>query len=434
MYHFIGIKGSGMASLAIILHDLGYSVQGSDIEKHFFTEIGLKEKNIKILSYSKSNIKEGLTIVKGASIKEDNEEVIKARQLNLEILEYNQMVGKLTNMFKTICVCGCHGKTTTTAMLKEGLEKELKMNYLIGDGTGYADKNNDFFALESCEYQRHFLEYNPYYTIITNIDLDHVDYFKDIDDVIDAYTEFANKTKKLIIACGDDPITKNIKVEKDIVFYGFNSDNNIRAVNLEFLPTGTKFDVVIDNFFYGHFDLPLYGEHQVLNALAVISLAYYEKIDSKIVNANLNNFTGAKRRFNITKIKDNIIIDDYAHHPNEVKSTINSVKQKYNGKKIVIIFQPHTFSRTKEFADDFVEIFKSADYSYFLDVFPSREKQEDYPNVTSKLITDKLDNSMIISFDDAFKLAKHDNCVFVFMSPNDISKLENELKEILSKN
>lgn len=432
MYHFIGIKGSGMASLATILCDLGYCVQGSDIEKHFFTEIGLKERNIKIFSYDEKNITLGLTIVKGASIKEDNPEVIKARFLGLEILEYNEMVGKLTDMFKTVCVCGCHGKTTTTTMLAVGLGKELKMNYLIGDGTGYANKNNEFFALESCEYQRHFLEYNPYYTIITNIDLDHVDYFKGIDDVIDAYTEFANKTKKLIIACGDDENTRNIKVEKDIVFYGFNSNNNIRAVNLVYDENGTKFDVIIDNFMYGHFDLPIFGEHQVLDALSVIALSYYENIDSGVVNANLSKFSGAKRRFHITEIKDNIIIDDYAHHPNEVKSTINSVKQKYKDKEIVIIFQPHTFSRTKEFANDFVEIFASADYSYILDIFPAREKQEDYPGITSKIITDKLENSSIISINDAEKLSEHNNTVFVFMSPNDISKLESDLKEILN--
>lgn len=432
MYHFIGIKGSGMASLATILNDLGYDVQGSDIEKEFFTEIGLRKRNIKIFTYNENNITEGLTIIKGASIKEDNPELIKARELKLEILEYNQMVGKLTCMFKTICVCGCHGKTTTTTMLSVGLGRELKMNYLIGDGTGYADRDNEYFALESCEYQRHFLEYNPYYTIITNVDLDHVDYFKGIEDVKDAYQEFANKTKKLVIACGDDENTRDLKIEKDIVYYGFNKDNNVRAVNLIYYETGTKFDVIIDDFMYGHFDLPLFGSHQVLDALSVIALAYYENIDSEVINNNLSNFNGAKRRFSITEIKDNVIIDDYAHHPSEVESTINSVRQKYKDKNIVTIFQPHTFSRTKEFANDFIEIFSDVDYSYILDIFPARERGEDYPGVTSKIITDKIVNSKIISLEDAKELSKHNNTVFIFMSPNDISKLENELKDILN--
>lgn len=431
MYYFIGIKGSGMASLATILSDLGYQVEGSDIEKHFFTEEGLLQRNIKINKYDESNIKEGLIIVKGASIKEDNIELIKARKLNLEILEYNEMVGKLTDMFKTICICGCHGKTTTTTMLEQGLGSSLKMNYLIGDGTGYANKENKFFALESCEYQRHFLKYNPYYTIITNVDLDHVDYYKDLEDIKDAYSEFANKTKRMVIACGDDQNTRDLKINKDIIYYGINDNNDVIAKNILYKDNGTSFDVVINNKLYYHYDLPIYGLHQVLDFLSVVTVSYLENIKGNILQENLANFTGAKRRFHITKINNNIIIDDYAHHPNEVKATINSVKQKYPDKKIVVIFQPHTFSRTKAFYKDFIEIFKKADYTYLLDIFPARERQEDYPDITSKIICEKLENSDIINIRDAKILSKYDNTCFVFMSPNDISKLEDDLKELL---
>lgn len=431
MYHFIGIKGSGMASLATLLSDLGYQVQGSDIEKHFFTEEGLKERNIKILSYSADNITKDLTIVKGASIKEDNIELQEAKKLNLQVLEYNEMVGELTNKFKTICVCGCHGKTTTTTMLEVALGKELKMNYLIGDGTGYAKKDNVFFALESCEYQRHFLKYNPYYTIITNVDLDHVDYYKDLDDIKDAYSTFASKTKKCVIACGDDKNTRDLNITKDIIYYGINDNNDVIAKNINYTKEGTAFDLFINNKLYYHFNLPIYGIHQLLDVLSVITLSYLEKVDPKIVSDNLSNFKNAKRRFSITNINDNIIIDDYAHHPNEVKATINSVKQKYSDKKIVVIFQPHTFSRTKEFYKDFIEIFKEVDYSYLLDIFPAREKAEDYPNITSTMITSKLENSKLITLKDANILSKYNNTCFVFMSPNDISVLENDLKDIL---
>ena len=434
MYYFIGIKGSGMASLATILSDLGYQVEGSDIEKHFFTEEGLLQRNIKINKYDESNIKEGLTIVKGASIKEDNIELIKARKLNLEILEYNEMVGKLTDMFKTICICGCHGKTTTTTMLEQGLGSILKMNYLIGDGTGYANKENKFFALESCEYQRHFLKYNPYYTIITNVDLDHVDYYKDLEDIKDAYSEFANKTKKMVIACVDDQNTIDLKINKDIIYYGINDNNDVIAKNILYKDNGTSFDVIINNKLYYHYDLPIYGLHQVLDFLSVVTVSYLENIKGNVLQENLANFTGAKRRFHITKINNNIIIDDYAHHPNEVKATINSVKQKYPDKKIVVIFQPHTFSRTKAFYKDFIEIFKKADYTYLLDIFPARERQEDYPDITSKIICEKLENSDIINISDAKILSKYDNTCFVFMSPNDISKLEDDLKELLKNN
>ena len=200
MYHFIGIKGAGMSALATIMKQLGYEVQGSDVDKHYFTEDGLVKNNIKFFPYDENNITSNLTIIRGLSITEEHPEMIKARELNLKVIDYNEMVGILTRELNTICICGCHGKTTTTAMTAHVLNKIRGINYLIGDGTGYADKNNSLFALESCEYKRHFLAYNPYYTIILNIDLDHVDYFKDIDDVIDAYQEFANRSTNKIIA------------------------------------------------------------------------------------------------------------------------------------------------------------------------------------------------------------------------------------------
>lgn len=426
MYYFIGIKGSGMSALAIILKQLGYQVSGSDIPKHFFTETGLIENNIPIYEYNEENIKPDMIIIKGASIKEDNIELIKARNLNLEILEYNEMVGKLTREFKTICIAGCHGKTTTTNMLSVAL-KTRGTSYLIGDGTGYGNKQSKYFALEACEYQRHFLAYLPYYAIITNIDLDHVDYFKDINDVIDAYTSYANNATKKIIAYGDDPYTRQMKVTKPIIFYGLEEGNDITATNVNYHSKGISFDIGG----YGHFDLPLYGQHQLLDALAVITVCREENIPYEEAQANLMDFKGAKRRFTETLVQDNVIIDDYAHHPNEVKATIDAVKQKYPDKSLVIIFQPHTFSRTKEFADDLTAVFKNADATYLLDIHPAREKQEDYPGVTSNMIIDKLPNAYHLNLDEASKLANYHNTVFAFMSPNDISKLENDLQKLL---
>ena len=219
MYYFIGIKGAGMSALAVILKKLGYTVMGSDIDKHFFTEEELISNNIPIYSYNAMNIKEGFTIIKGASINDDNVELIKARELNLEILEYNEMVAELTKKFKTICVAGCHGKTTTTNMFSVAL-KNMGIAYLIGDGTGNAKEGDEYFALESCEYKRHFLLYHPYYAVITNIDLDHVDYYKDINDIIDAYTSYANNAQKCVVAYGDDPYTRKMNLDKKIVFFG----------------------------------------------------------------------------------------------------------------------------------------------------------------------------------------------------------------------
>lgn len=433
MYYFIGIKGTGMSALAVILKQLGNKVSGSDVEKHFFTEEGLIKNNIPVYIYNEDNIKEdfeksGVTIIKGASIHEDNVELKKARQMDLKILEYNEMVGLLSKEFATICIAGCHGKTTTTNMLSLALRNQ-GINYLIGDGTGSALRENRYFALESCEYQRHFLAYYPYYAVITNIDLDHVDYYKDINDVISAYTEFANKASKMVVACGDSPYTRQMKLKRDVVFYGIEENNDIRATNIEYSKEGISFDVNG----YGHFDLPIYGNHQLLDALAVITVCYLERIDYKEVYNNLKEFKGAKRRFTLKEVGDNIIIDDYAHHPNEIKATLDAIRQKYPDKSVVAIFQPHTFTRTREFANDYINIFNSIDASYILDIHPAREKQEDYPEVTSDMIISKVETAHHINIDEAEKLSNYKNTVFAFMSPNDISKLEEDLINNLQK-
>ena len=432
MYHFIGIKGAGMSALAIILKNLGYEVKGSDLGKHFFTEEGLIRNNIPMTSYDEDNIYEGLTIIKGASITDDNVELIKAKKLNLEIITYEEMLGKLTKEFKTICICGCHGKTTTTAMTAHVLNQIKGINYLIGDGTGSANKNNEFFALESCEYRRHFLNYTPYYAVILNIDLDHVDYFKDINDVILAYQEFANKATKMVIACGDDENVHKMHLTKKIKYFGINNSNNIIAKNIKYDTDGTSFDVICEGKLYGHFDLPIYGMHQVLDSLAVISVCYYEGIDNDIVLKYFKSFTGAKRRFTETFAGNNVIIDDYAHHPNEVKSVINAAHQKYPDKDIIAIFQPHTFTRTKEFADDIANVLSTVKAAYIMDIHPAREKQEDYPDITKNIILSKLKNGYPIKITDAIVLDKYDNAVFIFMSPNDISKLEDDLIKLKS--
>ncbi len=432
MYHFVGIKGSGMSALAQIMHKLGYKVEGSDIEKHFFTEEGLHELGIKVMPFNADNINKEMKIIKGAAFTDDNVEIKKALELGIPIYTYAEMVGKLTNKFKTISVCGCHGKTTVSSMLSHTLGEIVGTNYLIGDGSGDADISNEFFVLESCEYRRHFLHYNPYYTVITNIDLDHVDYFKNIDDVIDAYKEFANKTSKMVIACGDDQYTHSLDIDKPIFYYGLDDDNDIIAKNVEYKDTGVSFEVYIEDNYYGFYDLPFYGKHNLLNALAVIAICYYERIDTKEVNRVLKTFKGAKRRFQESFIGDNVVIDDYAHHPNEIKATIKAAKQKYPNKKIISIFQPHTFTRTKEFIDDYVKVLSLADEAYLLDIHPAREKQEDYPDVTSDLIIKKLENGHKLNMDDGEIFKDYKNSVLLFMSPNDISKLEEDVKKSLS--
>lgn len=434
MYHFIGIKGAGMSALAQIMHSLGYEVQGSDYAKHFFTQIGLEEMNIPILEFDPDNITSDLIIVKGNSFhEENNEEVKKAIELDLKIYTYQEMLGKLTKRFETICIAGCHGKTTTTSMLAHIFKNTVGANYLIGDGTGYASKENEYFILEACEYQRHFLSYVPTYAVITNIELDHVDYFKDIDDVVLAYQEYANKAEKMVIACGDDPYTHSLEVSKPIFFYGLDEDNDIQARNVNYHREGISFEVFVEDNYYGFFDLPIYGKHMLLDALACLSICYYERMDAKQVGKVFKEYHGAKRRYTETIIDDVVCVDDYAHHPTEVKATIKATKQKYPDKKIITVFQPHTFTRTEEFASELAEVMNTVDYSYVMPIHPAREKQEDYPEVTSEMIVKLLDHGEIITMDEADKLLVWENAVILFMSPNDLSKLENDYQTKLKE-
>ena len=428
MYYFIGIKGTGMSALACILSDLGYEVKGSDVEKHFFTEKGLDERNIKCFTYDEKNIKKDMIIICGNAIKEDNSELIKAKEMELKIYTYPEMVAKLTKMFRTITVAGCHGKTTTSAMLHHVLNNITGSNCLIGDGTGHANKENKYFVLEACEYKRHFLAYEPYYAIITNIELDHVDYFKSIDDLIDAYQEYANKAEKMIIACGDDPYTHSLEVNKPIFYYGLDDDNDIIAKDVEYSENGVTFDVFVEDNYYGHFDLPIYGKHMLLNSLAVISICCYERLEAKEVAKILKTFTGARRRFTETIVEDNILIDDYAHHPTEIKSTIKSAKQKYPDKEIIAIWGPHTYTRTEAFKEDYIEVLKTVNKAYIMDIYGARENKEDF-NITSNDIIKEIPNAEHISEDNFENLLNHHNSVLLFMSPNDLTEFENNYIE-----
>lgn len=433
MYHFIGIKGSGMSALAQIMKKLGYEVQGSDVEKHFFTQIELDKLGVKILPFNKDNIKGNLTIVRGTTFNENNnEEVKKAKELNLKIYDYPEMLGELTKKFETIAICGTHGKTTTTGILSHVLNNSIGCNYLIGDGTGDAKIGNTKFVIEACEYQQHFLNYYPTYTIITNIDLDHVDFYHNIDEIVATFAKFVEQTKKEVIACGDDKNVRKIKSDK-IIYYGLNSDNDICATNIKLNADGSTFDVIIKNKLFGTFNLHIYGNHMIQNVLPIIYLSSCFGLTKEQIETLINSFKGVKRRFTEAVIGSNVVIDDYAHHPNEVRAMINSVRQKYPDKKLITVFQPHTFSRTKEFYKEFIEIFSKVDKAYFTEIYKSREKQEDYPDIKINIITDKIPNSEVITLEDKEVFKSYTNSVILVMSPNELKVLTDGIKEVLTK-
>ncbi len=434
-YYLIGIKGAGMSALALMLSDLGYEVIGyDDAKEHRFTEDKLVERNIPIYTDKNDALDKDTIVVFSSAIRKDHPEMIKAQELDVRIYEYHEMLGKLTKKFETVSVAGCHGKTTTTAMLSHIIDNIDGCNYLIGDGRGHASRENKTFILESCEYRRHFLEYDPEYIIITNIEQDHMDYFKNIDDIISAYQEFGNKAGKMVIICGDNPYTHVLELNKPVYYYGISDDNDIQARNIEYRNDGTSFDVFIEDEYYGHFDLPLFGKHMLLNALAAIGVCHYKRYDAKEVSKLLKTFKGAERRFKETFVGDNVIIDDYAHHPTEVSVTIKSARQKYPDKKVIAVFKAHTFSRVLDFKDDFVRALNLADKAYVMDINYDREDPNDFPGVDAYTIINDLDNGDYIEQGMADKLLDYSNSVILFMSSKEIYLLEDEyIKKLKEK-
>ena len=434
-YYMAGIKGAGMSALALLLSDLGFLVVGyDDAKEHRFTEDRLLDRGIKIYSEENDELDNDSIVIYSPALKlETHPQLVKATNMGLKIYEYQKMLGKLSRMFETICISGCHGKTTTTSMLSHIMCDIDKCNYIIGDGRGHGDRDSNKLILESCEYRRHFLEYEPEYVIITNIDMDHTDYYKNMDDMILAYQEFANKADKMVIACGDDPYTHLLEVNPQIYYYGLSDDNDIQARDVEYRNDGTSFDVYVEDEYYGHFDLPLFGKHMLLNALAVIAVCHYERLDARELSKSLKTFKGAERRFKETFVGNNVIIDDYAHHPTEVKVTIKGARQKYPDKKIIAVFKAHTFSRVEEFSEEFAAALNLADKAYVMDINYDREDPKDYPNIDAYTIINKLDNGDYIEQGMSDKLLEYDNAVILFMSSKEIYLLEKEYIEKLEE-
>ena len=431
-YYCIGIKGTGMSTLAQILYDLGNEVSGYDDAKgHKFTQDGLEKRNIPIYYDHDHEIDKDTIVTYSVAFKEDHEEMKRVRKLGITVKKYSELMGDVINMFETIGVSGTHGKTTTSSLIRHLLEETVGCNYFIGAGDGYADKKNKYFVVESDEFNRHFTDYHPAYSIITNIEAEHLECYKDIDDIRNTFEIFANQTKKLVVANGDNAEVRKINYKTKVMFYGFNDNNDIVIKNMKLLETGSVFDLYINNELFGHFDIPLYGKHMVANAAAAITIAKELGLTVEKIHELLETFHNAKRRFAETKIGNCVIIDDYAHHPTEIKVTLEAVKQKYPNKRLVVVFVPNTYSRTKDFKNEFVEAFNIADKTYLTEIDCNRERQEDYPGITSHIIVDNLKNGDMISIDTIDKLKDEKDSVVCFMSCAYVDNLIDSFKNLI---
>ena len=429
VYHFVGIKGSGMSALAQVLHDMKFEVQGSDYEKEFFTQIALEKAGIKILPFSDENIKPGMVIIAGNAFPDTHPEIVKATELGLPIVRYHRFLGDFLKNFTSVAVTGAHGKTSTTGLLAHVMGGAKPTSYLIGDGTGKGVEEADYFVFEACEYRRHFLSYHPDYAIMTNIDFDHPDYYANVEDVFNAFQTMALQVNKGIIACGDDEHLQSIQAKVPVILYGFAEENDFQAKNISVTEEGTTFDVYVRNTFYDTFTIPTFGKHNVLNALGVIALCNYERLDKEIVKENLKTFSGVKRRFTETKIGSQILIDDYAHHPTEIKATIDSARQKYPNYEVVAVFQPHTFTRTQAFIAQFADSLNLADKVYLCDIFGSA--RENQGKLSIEDLQERIPGAELMKEDATSVLQKHENSVILFMGAGDIQKYQVAYEQLL---
>ncbi|WP_425805295.1 UDP-N-acetylmuramate--L-alanine ligase [Desulfitobacterium sp. Sab5] len=379
--HFVGVKGTGMSALAqVSAHVEDAIITGSDVSERFFTDAVLERAHIPVLDFNAHNVENSNLVVASAAYGEDQPEIARARELNIPVLTYPQYLGRLMSKKRGIAVSGTHGKTTTTAMagltlLQAGIDPTIVVGSDVPSigGNAYSGKG-EYFLAESCEYRRHFLNYSPQYLIITNIEFDHPDYFKDIEDVISAFAELAQKVPAAgrVFIWAEDPNRKFIQSQAPITTFGLSEEADIQAKEIHFHDEGSSMKIFAFGKYLGELNLHVAGKHNILNALAAIALCLELGIPAKQILASLSQFNGTKRRFEHIGMNGGaLIVDDYAHHPTEIRSTLEGARLSFPDRRIRAIFQPHTFSRTEKLLDEFSHAFTVADEVVVAEIFAS---------------------------------------------------------------
>lgn len=376
--HLVGIGGISMRPLGLVLKGMGMRVTGSDMSASDSTR-ELKEKGIPVcIGHQAENIAGADCIIRTAAARNDNPEIAAARMAGVPVFERAQAWGVIMKAYRNaICVSGTHGKTTTTSMVTHiMMEAELDPTVMIGGylpllHAGHRVGNGDTIILESCEYCDSFLNFKPTIAVILNIEADHLDYFKDLEAIQKSFRKFASLSTDGIIANGDDPHVAEALQGMDYITFGLDPKNCIHARNVS--ADWQHFDVICDGAFYCHLDLGVLGRHNMLNALAAAGTAWRMGVPGEVVSRGLASFRGAQRRLEFKgQYNGADVYDDYAHHPDELSATIAAVRSMdYN--RIILAFQPHTYSRTKALFDDFVTQLKKADQVVLAEIYAARE-------------------------------------------------------------
>ena len=378
--HLVGIGGVSMRPLGLVLKGMGMKVTGSDMSASDGTR-ELEAKGIPVtIGHNAENIQGADCIIRTAAAHNDNPEIAAARASGIPVFERAQAWGEIMRSYKNaVCVSGTHGKTTTTSMLTHILmEADLDPTVMIGGylpllHASHRVGHGDTILLESCEYCDSFLNFFPTLALVLNVEEDHLDYFKDLADIQKSFHKFAEMATFGVVANGDDPHTVQALEGIDYVTFGLGEGNRIHAANM--CPDWRHFDVLCDGEFYCHLDMGVLGRHNAMNALAASAAAWMMGIPGEAVSRGLVSFHGAGRRMEFKgKFHGADVYDDYAHHPDEVAATISAVRNAMPGRRLVLAFQPHTYSRTSALFDDFVRELSRADVLVLAEIYAARER------------------------------------------------------------
>lgn len=437
--HMIGIGGSGMCPLAQILHDKGYSLTGSDNnESDPLSRV--KALGIPVvMGHFAENVRNAELVVYSAAISKDNPELVEAERLSIPTMERSHLLGALTRYYDNVIgVCGTHGKTSVTSMITQILYlNKMDPTAVIGGKLPIIGSNgrigkSQTMVCEACEFVDTFLQMSPDVSVLLNVDNDHLDYFKTMDNLVLSFHKFL-KMSKLAFVNGDDELSCKAAndIEAEVFYFGMDSSNDYRAENISSGKKGYSFDVIFKEEKIGHLDMNIPGRHNVYNGLAAFAVCHNMGVSPDGINDALQKFTGAGRRFEfLGEYGGFMLADDYAHHPTEIKATLSAAKA-LPYKKVTCIFQPFTFSRTALLKDEFVEALSLADEVVLTPIMGSREVNT--YGVSSEQIAEKLNNARVIDgFDNIadyiVKTAKEGDIV-ITMGGGDIYKAAYKIKE-----
>ena len=434
--YFSGINGIGMSGLAKIMKEQGYSVYGSDLEIKPVTE-EMEQMGIEVFIGQKEENLIGKRIdlfVYSTAIKDTNPEYRYIVTNGIKSIKRGQLLAELMNDFEGIAVAGTHGKTTTSSMMSVaflekdpyivvgGIIPEIQSNSRIG--------HSDIFIAEADESDNSFLFLKPKYSVVTNVEPDHLEHHGTFENIKKSFEEFIDKTEKLAVLCADSEEIRNLNIKNEnVVWYSIKDENaDIFAKNIRIEDGYSVYEVVKDGINIGEFRLSIPGEHNISNSLTVIYLSLELGCSLEFVKNKIYNFKGANRRYQVIYDKGIKIIDDYAHHPTEIKVTIEAAK-KNEGKKVNVIFQPHRYSRTKFFLDDFVEALKLADKSILMPIYSAGE--ENIYDITSEKLAEMVGKDVLVcekeEIEEIVKNNKESNEIFIFMGAGSVSKVAHDI-------